>query len=64
MEEIDFNNEEDLKNAMKEHGVEELKDKRAKWKLFLISAIKWFLVWTVIYGLYRQGEWICNHVLK
>lgn len=58
MAEIDFNNENDLNNTMKEHGVEEIKDKTSLWSTFLITTGKLFLLWSLGYGLYKQIEWL------
>lgn len=58
MGEIDFNNENDLNNTMKEHSVEEIKDKTSKWSIFLITAGKLFLLWSLGYGVYKQIEWL------
>ena len=58
--EIDFNDPTDLDSTMKEHGVEEIKDKTSRWANFAINTIKLFLLWSLIYGLYKQAQWIFN----
>lgn len=61
---IDFNKESDLEATMKEHGVDKLKDTTPLWKKTVVFIIKIILVFSLLYGFYKEGQWISNHIFK